>query len=300
MKYDLILIRYSEIGLKGNQTRKNFERILTRNVNINLKKMGIQNEIKNERGRIFLKTKEINKTLEILKKIFGIKSFSPVLKTKADMDSISLVALKLAKIYLKKNQSFAIISSRTGNHNFSSMDVAVEAGNAIVKEMGNKVDLTNPDFKLYIDIRDKSAYLFTEKIFGPGGLPLGSQGNVLTLVDNPESLLAAWFLMKRGCINYFFIYDSNILELTKNFCEKWFNISIIKEIDYKKSTAHLNDFVSKKNCSAVVVNNCIYDSNNTLDEILFLKQKISVPVLHPLIIMKPSEITKKLSQIEVL
>lgn len=301
MKYDLILIRYSEIGLKGKLTRKNFVKILTKNIKNCINKEGINPEITIERGRIFLKTKNIDLTLKKLQKIFGIKSFSPVIKTDSDIKSISNKVIEFAKSNLQKNKSFALRVNRTGEHNFSSMDIAVKMGDLIVKEMGNPVNLTNPDFQLFIDIRDEFAYIFKEKIYGVGGLPLGSQGNVLTLATSPDSLLAGWHLMKRGCVNYFLTSNTKIFESTKKFCDDWCNKTSIDNIDFqKKLIQQINDFVKKNNCSAVVTKDCLYKNDKLLDELLSLKKEISVPVLHPLIVMHPDKIEKKLHSIEVI
>ncbi len=301
MQSDLILIRYSEIGLKGKQTRKNFLRILVRNIKKILDKNGIKNIIKSERGRIFLETNEIKKSLDLISRIFGIKSYSPVSQTSSDIRSISEIVLKLAKSELKKNQSFALRVTRTGTHDFTSMDVAVKIGATVVKELGNKVDLTNPDFEIFIDIRDKSSYIFKEKIQGPGGLPLGSQGKVVTIIKTQDSLLAAWYLMKRGCQNDFLISNKKLIDLTKKFCENWSNNALIKIVDSKKNIReNINDIVLENHCSAIITDHCLYKNEKSLEEISFFKKFFPVPVLNPLIMMKPDKINKKLQEIGVI
>jgi len=103
------------------------------------------------------------------------------------------------KNILTQEKSFAIRSTRVGTHTFSSQQVAIQIGNDIVKETQAKVDLTHPNVELFIEIRDKKSFLFTEKIKGVGGFPLGTQGKILVLIENPFSLLASWYLMRRGC-----------------------------------------------------------------------------------------------------
>jgi tRNA uracil 4-sulfurtransferase len=48
-------------------------------------------------------------------------------------------------------------------------------------------------------VRQKKAYNFLEKFQGPGGLPMGTQGRVVALLDGEPSAAAAWMMMKRGC-----------------------------------------------------------------------------------------------------
>jgi len=42
------------------------------------------------------------------------------------------------------------------------------------------------------------AYVFTDKVPGPKGMPYGSSGQVFALIDDERGILAAWLMMKRG------------------------------------------------------------------------------------------------------
>ena len=72
MNFELILIRYGEIALKGKFTRKYFENILLRNIKTALDYNNISHKIESEWGRIYVFTEKINDTIEILRKIFEI------------------------------------------------------------------------------------------------------------------------------------------------------------------------------------------------------------------------------------
>ncbi|MDD3985390.1 MAG: tRNA 4-thiouridine(8) synthase ThiI, partial [Methanobacterium sp.] len=62
------------------------------------------------------------------------------------------------------------------------------------------VDLSNPAFKLFIEVRDDKTYIFHEKIKGAGGLPIGTQGRMVALVSGGiDSPVATYLMMKRGC-----------------------------------------------------------------------------------------------------
>jgi thiamine biosynthesis protein ThiI len=191
VKYELILIRYAELGLKATETRNRFENTLINNIRNALKTKEISFELRRERGRIYVFTNQINKSIDVLQKIFGITSISPAVKTSSKMEAISKVAIDISKEKLTKKKSFALRVTRTGNHSFTSQDVAVQIGNDVVKATNSSVNLTNPDFELFIEIRDKNAYLFIQKIRCNGGLPLRTQGKILVLVDSLESILAA-------------------------------------------------------------------------------------------------------------
>ena len=293
MNYDLTLIRYGELSLKSKYVRNSFESTLVRNVKEAFLSNNMPCKIEKEWGRIYLSTDEISKGLDVLKRIFGITSFSPAVKTSSEIDQISSYALEISKNHLDRNKTFALRVTRTGKHDYTSQDVAVKIGNDIVKATQANVNLTKPDFELFIEVRNKNSYLFTEKIRGVGGLPLGTQGKILAIIDKPYSLLAAWYLMRRGCKAIFLNADSSNVEMLNTFMDKWYAKSDIIAIDQKeKFYETANNTASENGCDAIVTGHNIITKNDIIDITAFKKHAI-FPVLHPLIAMNEDEINKK-------
>jgi len=295
MNYDIILVRYGELSLKSTYVRKYFESTLVRNIKKALAQENILHNITKERGRIYLSTTEISNSCLVLSRIFGIVSFSPAVQTTSDMGDMSIVALQLAKNILTKEKSFAIRSTRVGIHTFSSQQVAIQIGNDIVKTTHAKVDLTHPDIELFIEIRDKKSFLFTEKIKGVGGLPLGTQGKILVLVENPFSLLAAWYLMHRGCNAIIANTNKKNDESLYSFLHNWYVDAEIISIDRKtKNFFHqLRTLASENNCDALVTGHTFEDSPCSLEAIVHLKKQSNIPVFTPLITMTPEELQQQ-------
>ena len=133
MEYELILVRYGELALKGNVIRKQFENSLVNNIKKTLNTKQVLNKIKKDWGRIYVYTSQINESIPILQKVFGITSVSPAVQTKGDMDAVSKIAVNISKEALTGEKSFAIRATRTGEHKFTSQEVAVRIGNDIVK-----------------------------------------------------------------------------------------------------------------------------------------------------------------------
>jgi len=303
MDYDLILIRYGELSLKSSFVRKQFESILIKNIKNAFECSNISCKIKTERGRVYLYTDEISKGFGVLKKVFGITSFSPVVKTTSDIEEMSFHALAFSQKILDKEKSFALRVTRTGDHVFSSQDVAVKIGNVIVNATKAGVDLSNPDFELFIEIRNKNAFFFTEKIRGTGGLPLGTQGKVLALINTPQSLLAAWYLMRRGCDVLFLMTNNQIVDVLHSFITNWYLESDIIEYDPKEKNLYetVNKIASERSCDAFVTGHTIYDtSQDILSDIKQFKKHINLPILHPLIAMDFDEIDKKCMELGIL
>lgn len=296
MKCELIIVRYGEIALKSEETRKRFESTLVNNIKNALNTKQILNKIKKERGRIYVYTEKIKDSTGILQKIFGIYSFSPAVQIQAEVPIISKHAVQISKEFLTKEKSFAVRVTRTGEHDFTSQDVAVKTGSDIVKATGASVNLTHPDFELFIEIRDKNAFVFTQKIRGVGGLPLGTQGRVLCVFENPRSILAGWYLMRRGCNTTFVTMKKISNKSLDSFISNWYvkaeivNVKETGENLYK----NLNKIALENNYDAFV-NNSTFNEDvlDTLFEIKSLKQHIDIPVLHPLIAMDEKTINKK-------
>jgi thiamine biosynthesis protein ThiI len=295
MNYDIILVRYGELSLKSNYVRKYFESTLVRNTKKALTQQNIPHSITKERGRIYLSTTEVSKSCLVLSRIFGIVSFSPSVQTTAVMEDISIKALQLTKNILTKEKSFAIRSTRVGTHTFSSQQVAIQIGNDIVKATHAKVDLTHPNIELFIEIRDKKSFLFTEKIKGARGLPLGTQGKILVLVENPYSLLAAWYLMRRGCNILIANTTKTNDESLYSFLHNWYAEAEIISVDKKtKNFFHqLRALASEKNCDALVTGHTLEESACSLEAITQLKKESNIPVLTPLIAMTYEELQQQ-------
>ena len=64
-----------------------------------------------------------------------------------------------------------------------------------------KVDVHNPDCRLFVDLRKDRTYIYDEKISGFGGLPLGTNGKGMVLLSGGiDSPVAAWMMAKRGMV----------------------------------------------------------------------------------------------------
>jgi thiamine biosynthesis protein ThiI len=187
------LVRYSELFLKSDPVRRTWENTLVSNI----RTMMPDTRIKRERGRIWL---EGNVDPDILKNIFGVVSFSPVVDVLLDDLDSGLLAYCHSK-EIKKARTFAVRVKRTGTHPFTSQEKAAGCGNLIRREFpALKVNLATPDKEIFIEIRGNDCYLYDTVIPAAGGLPLGVEGTLVALISGGiDSPVAAWMMMKRGC-----------------------------------------------------------------------------------------------------
>jgi thiamine biosynthesis protein ThiI len=192
------------MGVKSERTRRVFERLLSGNIRKVLTHYGIQyQKIIMRRGRIYLRTLNAVDATQKLVQIFGISSVSPAKNTSSDMNSILNQTLEHAYSTLIRGSSFAVRCHRVGEHTYSSMDVCSRVGEEVLANLKTRnieVNLEKPQFTINIEIRDDDAYVFSEKIEGVDGFPLGSQPKVICLLSGGiDSPAACWLTMKRGC-----------------------------------------------------------------------------------------------------
>jgi len=187
------LVRYSEIFLKSDPVRRQWENVLIANIREVMP--GIH--VRNERGRIWL---DGDVKPDLLKNIFGIVSFSEVEHIRLDEIEASLPDY-CRRHGVENAKTFAIKMKRVGKHEFSSNDKAIEYGNLVRNAFPHlKVNLASPDKEIHIEIRSNEAYLYDNVTKAVGGLPLGVEGTLVALVSGGiDSPVAAWMMMKRGC-----------------------------------------------------------------------------------------------------
>lgn len=201
--YNCALLRYGEIGLKSKSARAWFEKKYVYTIREALDRKGIKGYTIKNLGRRFVVISD--KDLSVLSKVGGIQSVSPAVYFEfKDKEDLLLRVKKYGS--LVKGKKFAAKVKRVGTHKFTSQELAKEIGDTLY-EFSNGVDLSSPEVTVNVEVRDKEAYLFTEKVEGVGGLPVDSSQKILCLFSGGmDSPVAAYNLMKRGCaVDFLFI-----------------------------------------------------------------------------------------------
>lgn len=198
-------MRFSgEIGIKAEWTRRAYEKLVSTNIYDALKHHGVAyDKLARKRGRIYVKSGNALEVAERLTRVFGISSVSPAASTTSDMGGIAKAAVATASEAAASGSSFAVRCHRVGEHAYSSLDVCRHVGEQILSKLVKKklcVDLTNPQFTVYVEVREAEAYVFAETLRGAGGFPVGAQAKVVGLLSGGiDSPVALWLAMKRGC-----------------------------------------------------------------------------------------------------
>lgn len=192
-----VIVRHGEIFTKSEPVRRIFVDRLVRNI----RQMLPGRRVINAKWRVFVFPKDDadeERVLDALSRVFGVVSFSPCIESSPDIGSLKKDGLALVKPLMKHSETFAVKTQRLTKQGPTSLDINIAVGAHIKDATGAKVDLGSPGVCLGIEIYAGHAYLFAQSLAGPGGLPLGTAGKVIALVDDKYSVMAAWMMMKRG------------------------------------------------------------------------------------------------------
>lgn len=204
--YDHIVVRYGELSTKG-KNKKDFTKALTNNIKKRLqayKKL----TYRTLHDGLFIKLngEDYNLIREDLKQVFGYAYFSGAILVDKDIEEIKRVSLLLA---LKKDyKTFKMVCKRSDKtFPVRSDDINRQVAGHILRNSELKVDVHNPDLKIYVVISNENAIIMDEKVRGIGGYPTGVNGKALLMMSGGiDSPVAGYLTMKRGlkieCIHF--------------------------------------------------------------------------------------------------
>lgn len=318
-----IICHYGEIGLKG-RNRPVFEKQLIKNIKksfeLNDIKYGSINRIS---GRILIKNpkSDWNKIKQSLKNVFGIVNFSGVIESGNDIEDIKNNALNIVEG--KEFNSFAIDTSRSDkSYPLNSQEINEQVGAAVVDKTSKDVDLDNPDLTIHIEIVENRAFVFLNKINGPGGLPVGTGGKAGILMSGGiDSPVASYLIAKRGVKPVFIHFHSyphtsrqamqKVKDLVKKVNKFTFDSTlymvpfadiqkdIISEVSermrivfYRRVMMSIASKIAKEEgCQALVTGESVGQvASQTLENMRVISEPATLPILRPLVGMDKSEI----------
>jgi len=215
-----IIAHYQEIVLKG-KNRHIFVKKLIENIKYATAGLGVKH-IRHKDGRIILDLSAGARESIIsdrLTKTFGIANLVLTHRISNDVNVFKDEILQHVKG--REFNSFRVSTKRGyKGYPLTSMDIDRIVGAHIKEATGAKVNLTNPELTIFIQILSGETYFYVDKIQGPGGLPVGTGGTVVCLLSGGiDSPVAAYRIMRRGC-SVVFVHFHSYPYLSKTSQEK--------------------------------------------------------------------------------
>ncbi len=307
------LIHYGELSLKG-RNRSLFEMKLKENI-----EKAAGGRVKRFRGRFVLEGGESVS----LSRVFGIAWYAPAFRVDKDIESI-LEPILMEMTYRKVvKESFGVFVKRSDKEfPFTSMQLAEKIGREISNRYGLKVDLRNPDLSVFIEVAEE-VYVYFNKIEGLRGFPVDVSGKVLSLLSGGiDSPVSSYLMMKRGCrvdfIHFHVFSESERVKNTKMndlfrilvdyqhvaciylvpyylFESRLLRVSDIKGYElilFRRFMVRVAEKIAFRNgYKALVTGDSLGQvASQTLENIVHLKEAVSLPVFQPLLTYDKQEI----------
>ena len=201
VKYTEIMIRYGELSTKG-KNRKDFIAKLASNVNRVLSDFPmVEIHPKHDRMHIVLNDAPFEEINNRLKKVFGIQTYSPVIKTEKTLEAIERTSLELMEAIYQTGMTFKVNTKRA-DHKFEydTNQLNSMVGDYIFDHIPDiKAEMKHPDLVLRIEVRQDAVYISNQLLHGAGGMPVGTAGKaVMMLSGGIDSPVASYLALKRG------------------------------------------------------------------------------------------------------
>ena len=194
-----ILVRYAEIALKG----KNQPQFISRLVRNIREALGLRDDqIIRQSGQLLIhvEREHLQACLDGLAGVMGIAWFTEVHRCESTIEVMGETALALVDGLRDGNASFAV-NARRGEKSlpFTSAEINSRIGSLLQEQTGARVDLSNPEVTVHVSARKKESLIFLNRLDGSGGLPVSTNGRVLSLLSGGfDSIASSWYLARRG------------------------------------------------------------------------------------------------------
>jgi thiamine biosynthesis protein ThiI len=203
---ETVVVRYGEMSTKSSRVRRSMERQLVTNLAAILADRDVEGDVERRPTRPLIHTDaaSVGEAARAAAGTFGVVSASPALTASPELDHICDALADTARACYGGG-TYAVNARRAGeDYDFDSRDIEQAGGSAVWEaveaEFQPVVDLDDPDLTFEVEVREEQAFLYLEKIEGPGGLPVGTQQPVVALVSGGiDSPVAAYELMRKGC-----------------------------------------------------------------------------------------------------
>ncbi|MBS7528546.1 tRNA 4-thiouridine(8) synthase ThiI [Fusibacter paucivorans] len=330
----LLLVRYGELALKGNN-RRFFEKKLIKSVQRSLSQIESA-KVLDQHGRLFIASSEEDQqaVIKAVTRIFGIVSVSVAKCIKNDFEQMKTEGLaEIQHLMTTKGIKTFKVEARRSNKGFhmTSPEICKNIGAYILSQTNGalSVDVHHPDCTLQFEIRDKT-YIFSDRIAGPGGLPLGSAGRgMLLLSGGIDSPVAGYQMAKRGVeleAVHFHSYPftseralEKVLDLGKTLTRYTQHLKIhsINLLEIQQSIAEhcpeeemtilsrrfmmrIAEKISEKNrCQCLITGENIGQvASQTMEGLTATNASVSLPILRPLIAYDKLDIIDVAKKIE--
>jgi thiamine biosynthesis protein ThiI len=207
----------------------------------------------------------------------------------------------------------------------TSMEIDREVGGAIRQATGARVDLESAELTLFVEVLKDRILFYVEKLPGPGGLPVGVSGRVLTLLSGGiDSPVAASRMMKRGCQSWLIHFHAfplqdrtsidKVMDLSRVLTRLQYRTRLLlvpfgpvqqtivascpaplRVVLYRRCMVRIAEVLAQRcRAGALVTGESLGQvASQTLENLSVIDEAATRPILRPLVGMDKDEITRE-------
>ena len=200
---EMFLLKLGETVLKGGN-RFQFENRLKTNVCRRLRPFGAFS-VRLSQSTVFIEPEndacDLDGAWDACHTVFGIVSLCRCRPCEKDVDAIFRAVMAYLGDELRAAKTFKVESRRSDKRfPLNSIQLSQEIGGRIAEAVPTAaVDVHHPEYTVFVEVRDRAAYVHGPADPGAGGLPTGVGGRALVLLSGGiDSPVAGYMIAKRG------------------------------------------------------------------------------------------------------
>ncbi len=200
---ETLLLKLGEVVLKG-LNRHVFEDRLVNNVRRRLRHLG-SFQVFIRQSTIYVEPQSPQCDMEgafaACRQVFGIVSVVRAVPCEKSVEAIVSTARTYLAPHFAAARSFKVESKRADKQfRLNSIQISQAVGGALAEAFpAVAVDLHHPDLTVFVEIREKHAYVHAPAVPGAGGLPTGMGGRAVSLLSGGlDSPVASYMIARRG------------------------------------------------------------------------------------------------------
>ncbi|MEE3160106.1 MAG: tRNA uracil 4-sulfurtransferase ThiI [Pseudomonadota bacterium] len=205
---------FPEITIKSKSARKQMTKILRQNLQVLFRQHMLSADVQNKWDSLLIVMNQEDDVSR--RKAIDILSHTPGIGFSLEIGEYEFTTLddayqRVRDEYRERGagKSFCVRIKRAGHHDFTSHQAEIYMGGGILKETdAASVSLKNPEVVVNAEIRNDRVQVVRQQIKGLGGYPLGSQGDVLSLISGGfDSTVASYLMTRRGLKTHFCFFN---------------------------------------------------------------------------------------------
>ena len=207
-----ILKFFPEIMVKGSSAKKQMVGQLYNNLLKLLADIDKEINVKKFSDKIELVTpiEVVDKVRATLLNTPGIEQILEALQFD-NINTLEEIKVKVGEIVADEleGKTFVVRTKRSGKHPFNSSEIERTVGGYLLAHSKAKgVDLEHYEVMVRLELINNQLNIITDKHLALGGYPIGTQGDILSLMSGGfDSTVASYLTMKRGLKTHFIFFN---------------------------------------------------------------------------------------------